>query len=288
MPNYSYPPDCLVLLGQIITSPTQPSARLALPLSPLPAVQKDIKSNCGEIITRSQHGEIGLWAAFLTSLSSIGGELAATWTLKNKSAMEFAALETHFFEPDDEFLRKSVDSERKIREYIKNHPTKSVYMITGIKIARGAKCVSFARQEGGVEAKAGFDGTAAMTIPARGGPKVNVGSSGSEESWFGGSSDFVFAYRLRRIVVTFRGNIKGKNYERRAETLALGDEDDGQEHVDSLHTDEAMMNEEPNEVASIYLDKSDYGTNEVPFPTTSEQVKDELDDGFCNLLIPSG
>lgn len=288
MPNYSYPPDDLVLLGQIITSPTQPSARLAPPLTPTPKVQKDVKRNCGEIISHAQHGEIGIWAAFMSSVFSSGGEAAASFAEKHGHQMEFAALETHFFDPDDEFLRNSVNSEKKIKEYIGKFPTKSVYMITGLKIAKGARCASFERQEGGVAARVGVDATPFTSLPVDGGPRVRIGSSGSEEHWFGTSSDFVFAYRLSRIVVTFKRKIKGKNYEKGAETLGVGDRNEVREHVDDFYTGDDMTNREPNEVGLIYLDKSDFGTNEVPFPSTSTEVKDELDNILCKLLIPSG
>jgi hypothetical protein len=122
--------------------------------------------------------------AFLTPMSGFGGETAASFAQENRSRMEFDALETHSFEPADEFLKCSVDSE-KIREYIGKYPTKSVYMITGIKIAKGAKCVASARQEGGVKAKVGVDAMPLTGVPVKGGPRIKIGTSGLEESWFG-------------------------------------------------------------------------------------------------------
>jgi hypothetical protein len=289
MPNYTYPPDDLVLLGQIITSPTQPATRLAPPLTPTPNVQRDVKRNCGEIISHAQHGEIGIWGAFMSSAFGWGGEAAASFAENHGHQMEFAALETHFFEPDDDFLSKSVDSEKKIREYIGTFPTKSVYMITGLKIARGAKCASFEQKGGGFAARTGGNATPFTSLPVEGGPKFKIGSSGSEENWFGSSSDFVFAYRLSRIVVTFlKGKIKGKNYEKGAETLSLGDGGVVQEHIESLYTDDDLPNGEPNQIDTIYLDKSDFGTNEIPFSITSAEVKDELDNRLCKILVPSG
>jgi hypothetical protein len=47
--------------------------------------------------------------------------------------------------------------------------------------------------------------------------------------------------------------VKGKNYESGAETLGLGVEDDAEEHIDGVQTENDITNEEVNEVASIYL-----------------------------------
>lgn len=287
MPNFDHPPDGLKL-GQIVTSPTHPwEPPVGSPLDPIDGIKDNKKTDYEEIIAKAQRGQVGVWAQFVSSM--FGGGVAASWATEHGETLEFQQLETIFFEPDDRFLEQSVTSNEKIREYISKNPRKSVYMITGLKIARGAKCGEHAKNGVGLTAKLGVGATAFTGVPMQGGPDFKFQKARHEKYRFEGSEDFIFAYRLKRIIVTYKGNIKGKRYEKGAETLASDDR--LIREVDLSDDDEpettAQGADEEGEIASVYLDNGDFGAKNVPFQVDSVDVRDEFDDENCLLIIPN-
>ncbi|KAJ5747484.1 uncharacterized protein N7511_009180 [Penicillium nucicola] len=86
---------------------------------------------------------------------------------------------------------------------------KPLYIITGLKIVRGAK-TAVTRRERGVGAQLGVevDGTiwSGGTVPLGGGPELDIGRSKSQEVSWKESGDFVLAYRVRKIKVNKRTN----------------------------------------------------------------------------------
>ena len=79
-------------------------------------------------------------------------------------------------------------------------------MITAVKIARGASAKSARSVGRGVEGRVGLDGALLLGgAPVSLGPEVGVSWGRTEGGSFEGSSDFVFAFRLRRIAVQRKG-----------------------------------------------------------------------------------
>ncbi|KUJ11255.1 uncharacterized protein LY89DRAFT_536265, partial [Mollisia scopiformis] len=217
MPDFDHPPDGLVQLGQIITSPRNPYQRLAPPLPiEVRSVQTNKKTNYHEVVARAQKGEIGLWVSFLASIVGAGGDVAAKWARDNTDLLEFRELEASFFEPDNEYLQKSVENSQKIRDHINKTPGKSLYMVTGVKIAHGARSIIQVRNAVGVDVKLGVDATPFTGVPVQGGPSFKIQDAHGERFQFEGSSDFVFAYRLLRIIPKPKGVFKIKRHEKGA------------------------------------------------------------------------
>ncbi len=75
---------------------------------------------------------------------------------------------------------------------------KPVYLITGLKIARGASKIGSETVGCGGKGKLGFDGTS-YEVPVTVGPKVKVSSSKTNAVCFEGAEGFAFAIRLRKI-----------------------------------------------------------------------------------------
>jgi hypothetical protein len=104
-----------------------------------------------------------------------------------------------------------------VRRFLdKSRYSKPVYVITGMKVARGAKVSSLRARAVRAETSAEVDGAGAAVwgamgagVPVSGGPSV----AGSKETrisaaWEGGS-DFVFAFRVRKVVVARKtGDVK--------------------------------------------------------------------------------
>ena len=91
---------------------------------------------------------------------------------------------------------------------------KSIYMITGVKIARGADVKQERSEEAGPLLRVGVNGTTALS-PVAAGPEVTISSSGPETIFSRGSSGFVFAYRLREIYYS-KGKVKHREHNKGA------------------------------------------------------------------------
>ena len=292
MPDFDHPPNGLVELGQIITSPKIPSRRLGIPL-PIQNIQTNKKTNYQECITRARRGELGLWLQFLASIAGVGPDIAVKWARENSDVLEFRELEASFFEPENDYIQRSVAASKEIKEHLKKTPGKSLYIITGVKVARGAKRIVHANRSGGIEASIALDATPFIGAPIQLGPRFEFENARHEKFRFEGSSDFIFAYRLSRIIPKPHGTFETKKHERGAQTLRNESSDEYVEDVDEDHEANEASNATDVKIIGYMLDSSDYGANPatLPFEAESMIVKDELDDQLgdnaCTFIIPN-
>lgn len=103
----------------------------------------------------------------------------------------------------------------------------SIYMITGVKIVRGAQVKETIERGFGGDTEVGVDATM-VGVPVSVGPKLEASKENKREISFSGSSDFVFAYRLRKIRYREGKPLKQDEYVNgallgRDEELGLGD-----------------------------------------------------------------
>ncbi|KAK2485380.1 hypothetical protein H9L39_03360 [Fusarium oxysporum f. sp. albedinis] len=104
-------------------------------------------------------------------------------------------LDTYSIEPTDDCVKDGVKAVAS--EAVKRR--QRLFMVTGVKIARGSVgSFSSLRRVGG-GARAGFGGES-LGVPFDGGPQFTISRDIYDEETHGESSDFVFAYRVRRIV----------------------------------------------------------------------------------------
>lgn len=110
-------------------------------------------------------------------------------------------LETQYFQPDEAYIAASLQHAR-VTDYVqKGWPLKkAVYMVTGLKIAKGVSAETGSRKEHSIEGQLGVDATAITGgVPVSAGPKGKWSSETSEGVEFGAGDDFVFAFRLIKI-----------------------------------------------------------------------------------------
>lgn len=89
----------------------------------------------------------------------MGGQLSFTQLQSAAEDHEFDTLETKYFLPDDEYLTKSVN-DPGVQAYFQVYNwRKPVYLITGIKIARGSKVTSERNTERSAQAEIKVDAT---------------------------------------------------------------------------------------------------------------------------------
>jgi hypothetical protein len=212
-PNFTYRPNTSICLGDIIADPSDPTKPLSsAPASslspPLTQTHLDFSAHLQQTTSSSLQGSI--FAKFLeVAEARLGGgvshDVLDSYTIDR--------LETVYFtkQPTDEEAAERV-KEEKVRAAVSAGwgGKRDVYIITGLKIARGLKVVTGRWKGWNVDAGVG------APVLASGGVEVGVEGGvarqkGVEVSYeVGDGQDVVFAYQLH--VVKHRG-LRGKRVE---------------------------------------------------------------------------
>ncbi len=236
-PDYSTapPPAGPVKLGSLLADPTElvplyPDHRVAIPDQALLPV--DFKR--GFRATRSSllRGDLGIWAQFC-GMFGVGVEAGWTHETGDGDVISFKNLETHAFNPPDAYLRDTMAA-APVRAFMEaGGRWAAVYMITGLKIGRGGALETSRSRERGGKLKLGlsYPGT-----PAQVGPNIAFKRRVEAALSFEGSSDFIFAFRVRRISYK-KGDLRGTAYNRGA-TMLDGAEDGGEDVPGVLECEE--------------------------------------------------
>ncbi len=209
-PTWDYHPDGPIQLGSIIASPNAPAD--ALNASERVALAQDAifpPTNKAGVTwsTESLHaGHYGLWTKFLAPLSGLGIDVGAGHTSQQELKYAFDSVETTEFIPTPDYLERAMAAPG-VRIFLESSRfRKHVYMITAVKIVRGAKAKAMRSRQLSGELKIALDGT--MTgAPANLGPELSGKWKTKEGGSFDSASDFVFAFRLRKIVVHRSGRV---------------------------------------------------------------------------------
>jgi len=225
-PSTDYPPNGLLALGNIILSPKQPVPPLApAPTAPLPHVSSS-KENFTWTHTHSKSVKLGLWTKFVELLNLH----ASTDTLRTvQEVYSFARMDTTEFFPDESFVRDAMAAPAVIEYLARQRFRKSVYMVVGIKVVAGAQVRTVRQAEYG----GGIGGSVYLTLA--GGLPFAVGADSEgragqqEEVGFTDRKEFVFAFRVRRVLVRSSGRVEQNNHNRNALLAADDDEDKGDE-----------------------------------------------------------
>lgn len=144
-------------------------------------------------------GKVGVWA----KVFSIGGaSVGLEWTKKHDEVYRFEKMVTVEFWPSDEYITACVSKE-KIKRILDLTNYKPLYLITGIKTVSGAKASTEDSSSRDVNASVEVDTTAASNgaVPVKGGPRFEHKKEDKMGQSFEESSDFVFAFKLKKITV---------------------------------------------------------------------------------------
>lgn len=198
-PNWDIPADSdLVVLGRLIKDPGDPESKIPgssdVPIPP-PKVYEGSKVDWATTLEQVRSNSVGLWTK---CLQLVGGGLCLRQLKASVEDHRFDELQTTYFRPDDDYYAQ-VLSDPGVRAYLEVHRwRKPVYVITGIKIARIAKVMTQSTTERGVGVELKADATS-VGVPLEVGPDLNTESTKKKGTWFGGSTDYIFAYRLTRM-----------------------------------------------------------------------------------------
>lgn len=201
-PDYSTapPPDGPVKLGSLLTDltelvPLYPEHHVAIPETALLPV--DIKR--GFKATRSSllSGNLGIFARFC-GIFGVGVNVKAGWVYeaRENDIISFESVETHTFSHSDAYLQQTMAA-APVKAFMEASGGNAiVYMITGLKVGKGAALEASRGCEQGVKLKLGFGYTG---TPAQEGPDAGFKRRVEEGISFKASSDFIIAFRVRRI-----------------------------------------------------------------------------------------
>lgn len=123
--------------------------------------------------------------------------------------MSFDRIETTQFSPREDYLQKCVEAGPVRRFLEKSRYRKPIYIVTGIKTVTGAKAKTLKSKS--IQGSLGLDvdGTiwSAGMVPIGGGPGISGTSSRSKATSWEESSDFVLAYKVRKVKVSKVGKV---------------------------------------------------------------------------------
>jgi hypothetical protein len=223
-PNWEFHPDGPIALGSIITDPKNPARSLnktnRVPIEPhlITTSPKENWSIRREDLLACNGG---IWASFLAPLLGVGADVSTNVARHSDETYKCERLDTVYFQPDEEYLILSLKNP-VVQGYIKKTWfEKSVYMVTGVKIAHGASVETGAGSGFGGEVGITFGAEPVAAVPVHGGPSVTLEKSSKETTSFTGSQPFVLGYQLIKIT-SKKGGPVDKDYNK----LALLDDAD--------------------------------------------------------------
>ncbi|KAL6826395.1 hypothetical protein V8C40DRAFT_244100 [Trichoderma camerunense] len=254
-PNFSIPPPDAngpLQLGTLLADPSDP-----IPLNPIDRipVQDDeiFRSHLVGFRTttkRQSNGELGIFAKLL-GLDGVGGKLSVSGAWSKEELLSVAHLDTEFFNPSLEYIKLAIEVPA-VRAFCKaSRDRLPLFLVTGIKIARGASASVLRGRAfgGGVEAGMPDLATGVGELGALARVERNVES----EVGFEDASDFVLAYRVSRVKKN-KDEVKAQVYTRGATMVSddvqeVVDRDDGELEVihdfasEIMETDEILLDE---------------------------------------------
>ncbi|KAF7517072.1 hypothetical protein G7054_g13927 [Neopestalotiopsis clavispora] len=227
-PNWDIPANSdLVVLGRLIKDPKDPQSKIPESgVSPIlaSAIYQGEKTDWETTLEKMHSGTIGLWAK---CMQLVGGGLSFNQVKSSMENHRFSVLETKYFLPGDEYLSRALE-DPGTRAYLQVHNwRKPVYLITGIKTARGASVRTDQKTSRSTRIELKADATT-VGANVEMGPEANWDLGKKSDISYGGSTDYIFAYQLMRIMPkkkgsTFKTNkfVHGALYEKQEDEGAV-------------------------------------------------------------------
>jgi hypothetical protein len=236
-----YRPGGTISVGQILVKPFEPNLPL-LPDGPLPlpesCIERSYQSSVGVASYTAIGGSFKIWAD--VSMLPVGGDLGGKFRDSKNISWHFDRLETEIIVPRLLDIQTAISKEEVVAQINRKKFDfkRRLYMVTGVRIARGARLYQSDSRMLRGEIKGSVDLTASSALPLNVGSGVDLKSTKIANYSFNDASDFVYAYRVCEIhygkdVYTKpfnKGNTFGLDHGRDNES---GDEDDrdGEERI---------------------------------------------------------
>ncbi|KAL9095260.1 MAG: hypothetical protein Q9165_002516 [Trypethelium subeluteriae] len=228
------PPDGPLCLGAIIRSTSSPQVPLNR-ANVIPVVNESppvVETNWKKTFKHESKFGFGVYAQFLQlATGGLGPEVDVERSRQRVDAFKFDTMITLAFEPTPEYVYEAIRAP-SVQTYLKEHkqrfaPSVSLFLVTGMKIVKGANIKYSTSATSGI---AGNLGIASSALGMTMGPKGHWTSMTEDENQFRQDSEFVFAFRVKRL--KFKKKIEAEDYNKGAFlSTNEGKDDSGTEHV---------------------------------------------------------
>jgi len=205
----------------------------------------------------------GIFASFL-QLLGIGGEVGSTVDKMHAETFTVERMVTEDFIPDNVYLEHCLQDLGVRDAFIGPSRKSKAYMVTGLKTAYGATKATETIKKKSSHARVGIDASAAG-VPLSLGPEGHW-SSGITERSSADESNFIFAFKLRRLNYK-KGELTHQRYDRGAQ-YALGKSDSEREKTEELDVVDFDIQAVEDAVPGEFRMKS----RDVEFSGNSEDV----------------
>ncbi|RBA18520.1 hypothetical protein FPRO05_10813 [Fusarium proliferatum] len=156
----------------------------------------------------------GIATSFLAPLIGLGGDVAGKAFRNNKCVLKCQKLETIYFSPTHTYIAQSMAT-TTVKAYLKKHYWKSIYMITGLKIAHGGSITSDKSIGNSADVAVSIDTTTLTSVPVQGMPHISAEMSQEHAVSFGLCHEpFVIGYQLLKITPKFNGEFKDEPFSK--------------------------------------------------------------------------
>jgi hypothetical protein len=271
-PSWDYTPDAkpglTIALWNIVTSPTKMVPPLVAATAAPAADDTATSTKTGFEWTRERDKEnrFGVWTKFLDMLVGIGIDIGHKRKTSIHDLYTFDEMVTKEAFPAPEYVERMV-KEGPAKKYLEKFDfEKPLYLVVGTKAVSGTNVKQVLKKEQSTDFKLSVDATN-TAAPLSLGPELGVSDSKGDTLSFKGSSDFVFAFRIQKIVVNRQFEIQDEDGETEGAVLGIDEETgegfevQGVEGSDSRVADlpggkEEMVNDGEEQVCVTYFEES--------------------------------
>jgi hypothetical protein len=165
---------------------------------PIPKVQiyPDHKGGFEAMRVQLKSGELGLWAKFI-GIDGIGAEASISAERSDNDMYKFASVDTEYFFPSPAYVSQCMELS-DVQDYLKGYNYKKpVYLITGLKVAKGASVRLEKVTKVLAKAEVGLNSPGGTNIQA--GPRVEGTLENSPVFAFTESSDIVVGIQCLKL-----------------------------------------------------------------------------------------
>ncbi|KAH7210107.1 hypothetical protein DER44DRAFT_775052 [Fusarium oxysporum] len=195
-PNWTFRPEGRITIGNVLVDPLLPH-RVLLKPDPnchLPT-ETATEKNWQLSIETMRNLSLSIWATFLEKISI---KIGANRTHVKDGQFNMQSLDTVSLKDDlsDDYI-KTLCSDPKVREFMRLDSLlcKPVYVVTGLKIAKGFSLSGSAKHSAGLMGKVGGEVAPEASV----GGSAHMSSSTSISDQFESVNDIIFAYQLTMI-----------------------------------------------------------------------------------------
>ncbi|KAF2973269.1 hypothetical protein GQX73_g288 [Xylaria multiplex] len=234
-PTWDLPsPSGPVQLGNVITSLKAPER----PLYRGPKLDSESFSSSQTRVTFSieklRAGRFGIFTKFMALLLGFGVDATIGWESNDTYRFTFETLEKAQFYLDSSYLQACIAAEPVRRYLSKSRYRKPIYIITGLKTVSGAKAESLKTSNVESSVSPRVDAAVWVGVPVEGGIDIGVKAGNRGAVTWEAAGDFVFAFRVQKIMVEKRTEVVSREDYKKGAMLDAAIEERSDRELDII------------------------------------------------------